>query len=213
MRAGISLAELVCLCALARVSKARNILEIGTYTGSTTYHLAKNTDPACRVFTMDLPQKFRKTEALRDARRRRKQYTELNFIHHRPAREKLGYMGTDVECKVVQIYADSSSYDYAGNFSQKFDLIFIDGSHDYAHVKIDSANALKWVANNGFIVWHDYKVYPEITWGVRKHVDELRSKHNIVRIAGTSLCVFENGPRCESNGRTTSDAAGGRSVR
>ena len=153
----ISPAELVCLCSLAKLWKAKKVLEIGTFAGVTAYHLAKNTDPTCKVFTMDLPEDYRKAEVLRDASQKGRRYTDLMTIEERPTREDLCYAGTDVEHKVVQIYADSTTYDYARNFSQKFDLIFIDGSHDYNSVKIDSTNALQWVTDDGFVVWHDYQ--------------------------------------------------------
>jgi len=200
----VSLTELVCLCCLAKSAKAKNILEIGTFAGVTAYHLANNTDPDCKVFTMDLPEEYRKAEVLHDVRRKGKRYTDLPTIQQRPAKEELCYAGTDVEHKIVQIYADSATYDYATNFSQKFDLIFIDGSHDYDHVKIDSANALEWVAHNGFVVWHDYKDFPEITLGVRKCLGELRPRFNIVRISGTWLCVYKNTKPLSDNGHTTS---------
>ncbi len=187
-----SLTELLCLCALAKVSNAKNILEIGTFTGGTAYHLAKNSRDDCRVFTMDLAEGFRKAEALRDARRMGKRYTDLTMIQQRPARETLHYMGTDVEQKVVQIYADSATYDYGANFREKFSLIFIDGAHDYEHARIDSANAMEWVADNGFVVWHDYNLAPQITYGVVKRINELSREYNIFRIAGTMLCVFHN---------------------
>ncbi len=187
---GISVTELACLCALARLCNARNVLEIGTFTGVTAYHLAKNSPADCRVFTMDLPDDYRKSEVLQDVRSKRKSYTEVDFIHGRPGRDQLGYVRTDVEHKVVQIYADSTMYDYARNFSEKFDLIFIDGSHDYASVKADTANALQWVADDGYIVWHDYNMSLEVTWGVRKFLDELHGQYPIVRVAGTSFCVL-----------------------
>ncbi len=187
---GISMSELVCLCALSRLWKPKNVLEIGTFTGVTAYHLAKNSPDDCRVFTMDLPEDYRESEALRDVERKARSYTEVHYIHRRPRKTQLGYVGTDVEHKVQQIYADSTRYDYQRNFSEKFDLIFIDGSHDYATVKADTTNALQWVAEGGHIIWHDYKMLPEVTWGVRRFLDELSRKHPIVRIAGTSFCVL-----------------------
>jgi len=188
----ISMSELVCLCALANMGGAKNILEIGTFSGMTSYHLAKNTAADAKIFTMDLPEELRAGQALREARQKGKRYTEEDLIQARPPKKKLGYVGTDVEHKVVQIRADSTTFDYARHFSQKFDLIFIDGSHNYYHVKTDSANALKWVADKGFIVWHDYTAYPEIIWGVKRHLNELSRKYNIVRIRGTRLCVLQN---------------------
>jgi predicted O-methyltransferase YrrM len=51
------------------------------------------------------------------------------------------------------------------------DLIFIDGGHDYATVKHDTALAFARIRPGGVIVWHDYNAIPEI--GVRQCIDEL----------------------------------------
>lgn len=40
----------------------------------------------------------------------------------------------------------------------KFDLIYIDGSHDTDDVLIDSLISWKLLANNGIIVWDDYEL-------------------------------------------------------
>ena len=41
-------------------------------------------------------------------------------------------------------------------FTNKCDLIFIDGGHTYSIVKSDSEKAFKMISKNGYIFWHDY---------------------------------------------------------
>ena len=43
---------------------------------------------------------------------------------------------------------------------QKFDIIFIDGLHEYDQVKKDIVNSLKFIDEKGFILIHD--LLPEI---------------------------------------------------
>jgi len=50
-----------------------------------------------------------------------------------------------------------------------FDLVYIDGSHNYEDVKTDIINSLKFIKKGGFISGHDYN---SATKGVIKAVDE-----------------------------------------
>ena len=186
----ISFGELMSICVLTRLINPKNVLEIGTFRGVTTYHIAKNSDRSCRIYTMDLPDDYRAVEAINEVQRGGKAVTDLYLIDGRPRSEELCYVGTDVEHKITQISCDSTTYDYDKNFTEKFDLIFIDGSHEYEHVKIDSANAFKWSADGGVVLWHDYGLPVEITRGVKRHLRELRKIRDIRRLSGTSLCIF-----------------------
>ena len=49
---------------------------------------------------------------------------------------------------------DSDSF-FKGNNS-KFNLIYIDGSHEYEDVKKDFINALECLQNNGYIIFDDF---------------------------------------------------------
>jgi len=57
--------------------------------------------------------------------------------------------------RLLQIYADSSNFDFSS--LGKFDLIFIDGDHSYKSILSDTKNALRLLKDdNSVIVWHDY---------------------------------------------------------
>ena len=44
--------------------------------------------------------------------------------------------------------------------TKKFDVIFIDGLHEYYQIRKDVINSLKYLDKNGYIVIHD--LFPEI---------------------------------------------------
>lgn len=68
--------------------------------------------------------------------------------------------------------SDEASNIFGDNF---FDVIYIDGNHNYEYIKRDLDFAMRVVKNNGFICGHDYSVNHI---GVKNAVDELLSKFN-----------------------------------
>ena len=75
------------------------------------------------------------------------------------------------------------------------DLVVVDGSHARAYVRSDSALARVMVRPGGWIVWHDYGVWPDVT----AVLDELAGELPLVRLEATTLVVAhipsgEHGP-------------------
>lgn len=63
--------------------------------------------------------------------------------------------------KIKQHLGDSTQFDYAG-LNQKFDVIFIDGNHEYDFVVSDTKNVFKHLVHeNSIVIWHDYAFSPE----------------------------------------------------
>lgn len=60
----------------------------------------------------------------------------------------------------IQVKVDSTKIDFR-DIPDRFDLIFIDGSHRYADVVSDTRNAFKVLEKGGIIVWHDYGLTAE----------------------------------------------------
>jgi len=56
-----------------------------------------------------------------------------------------------------------SSDEFFKNNTQKFDVIFIDGNHDYEFVKRDIYNSLNCITKNGIIIMHDMLPQYEIS--------------------------------------------------
>lgn len=48
------------------------------------------------------------------------------------------------------------SDDFFQSNKDKFDVIFIDGLHEYQQVRRDALNALKWIDEGGWIAFHDF---------------------------------------------------------
>jgi hypothetical protein len=169
--------ELEVLCAVARHTVAQRLFEFGTFDGLTTWHLAVNAGPDARVWTLDLP------------------------LHH-PARSYAGhdrsvgkiygvavgtqFAGTAEVAQVEQLYGDSLDFD-ASPYHGLMDFCFVDASHEYEHVRRDTANALTMVRPGGVVFWHDYSRW----WpGVQKCLDALSNELPLFRVFDTALAAL-----------------------
>jgi predicted O-methyltransferase YrrM len=158
----ISPLELYLLSCVAISCDPKRIFEIGTYDGATSLQLAKCC-PNSQIFTIDFPPQ-----------------PDSHF--------KVGsrYMCTPYESQIVQLYGDSTKFDYSP-YSKQMDLIFVDGGHDLEVVRIDSINALEMVSTGGIIVWDDYLNYR----GVKRVVEELAKKYPIKHLSRTKFALLK----------------------
>jgi len=62
------------------------------------------------------------------------------------------FRGCSEEAKITRILADSAKYDFEP-WRRSIDFVFVDGSHEYEAVKLDTATAFEIVAPGGVIVW------------------------------------------------------------
>jgi predicted O-methyltransferase YrrM len=170
----LDLQELVHLLSILKHTNARRILEIGTFDGFTALNLAANLDDQSEVCTLDLPLEGRPPQhAVRNACD--PSIVGCKFRGEREAR------------KILQLRADSTRADW-NSFGPPFDMILIDGSHQYSYVKSDSANGIKHVRPGGTVLWHDYGCVRSVS----KAVDELSRSCNIVAIVGTRLACYRS---------------------
>jgi hypothetical protein len=65
------------------------------------------------------------------------------------------------------------------------DLVVVDGSHAREYVRSDSALARAMARPGGWIVWHDYGIWPDVT----AVLDELAGAMPLVRLESTTLVV------------------------
>ena len=70
----------------------------------------------------------------------------------------------NVEYVVMDVYNDNWDF-------PKVDLVFIDCVHDYNHVKSDIENALKFCNKEGFFVFDDYGLFPEVKRAIDEYID------------------------------------------
>ena len=177
----ITIEELSCVLAIAKGVNAKNILEIGTWDGNTALNLAVNTHPA-RVVTMDLPIDFTV-----DQQKSTLAYPvgRLNLTDRKQVGRQLS--SHSLGSTVRQVYGDSAVLDW-GMLGSPFDLIFIDGCHEYSYVKSDSRNALSHVRDGGAVVWHDYGMNEDVS----RVVDEVVETNDGLKayaVEGTRLAV------------------------
>lgn len=177
-RVSLGIKELVPILEVVRLTEVANILEIGTSSGGTTWHLASNIVPNGEITTVDLSP-----ETSGDS------YLPTTLATERPTKEQLGryFQGTLESARIKQVLIDSRDLMSVLN-GEKFDLIFIDGAHTYEYVKKDTENALKLIKDCGYIVWHDYFVFhPD--YGVHDYLHELSKTIPIYRLCD-SLCAI-----------------------
>jgi hypothetical protein len=167
----LDLQELVHVLSAAKFTGARSILEIGTFDGFTALNLAINIGREGIVHTVDLPKAVNKDDNPSNP--------------YAPYSVGSKFSGKQEGAKIEQLWADSTKVDWKA-FGAPFDMILIDGSHDYADVKCDSVNALKHLRPAGTVFWHDYGQFLEVS----KAIDELARHHSISVIKGTRLACF-----------------------
>ncbi|MBJ7450047.1 MAG: class I SAM-dependent methyltransferase [Parachlamydiales bacterium] len=179
---GVSYLELISICSLVKASKAKHILEIGTFEGNTTLQLALNSTNEAVVHTLDLPPgtiDTVKPTLLTDF----KYITDQNKLDRK-------YSSHSCANKVVQHLGDSTTYDFKNFIKDNLlDFIFIDGGHSYECVRSDTEKALKVLSKNGIILWHDFT--PNFQ-GVYKYLNELANTAKLYHISGTTMVYFKN---------------------
>jgi predicted O-methyltransferase YrrM len=176
-------ADLASLCTVARLFKPRCVVEIGTATGWTTRHLARNTPADCRIFTVDLPN-----EGMTDPA----QYSDPHLVE---AASKTRRDFAD-EPKITQILHDSTTLEWDRHLDRPVDIALVDGSHLYEHVRADTERLWRVLAPGAVVLWHDYATV-EVRRGVRRFLLELyRAGCPVRRLAGTRFGVYvDSAPR------------------
>ena len=166
------------------VRPGRDVVEIGTFDGRTTLNLAINTPADVVVNTLDLPPEMATQFELHPSERRfvEKPKPGARFRNAAPP-------WRESTARIRQHLGDSATYDFSALYGRA-GLVFVDGSHAYAYAIADTETALKLVAPNGVIVWHDYGVWE----GVTRALDEIEASRRLGlrHIRGTSLVVWKS---------------------
>lgn len=172
----ITVLELNVLLAIEKYISAKRVLEIGTYDGGTTVNLAANLEPGGIVTTIDLPPGNSSLKL------------KISAAHDNSSDPDLvgtQFRGGKFESRIHQIFGDSADLDFAA-LDGPYDLVFIDGCHDYEYVKSDSEKSLSVLNPDGVIVWHDYSMIPDVA----EYVDELAARLPVRVIQGTRLALY-----------------------
>jgi predicted O-methyltransferase YrrM len=159
--------DMLYVCAMAAVRKAKRIFEFGTYRGQTTCGLASIAEDVT-VWTLNLPPESSD------------RYSEYigQFIKTSPCRSR-----------IQQLYADSCAFDTTP-YRDSMDFVFVDADHSYPAVENDTEKALQMLRKGGAIVWHDYAAKSP---GVYKFIEEFSRERSVFRIKDTCLIVYLDG--------------------
>jgi predicted O-methyltransferase YrrM len=168
---GSSALDLSLIRALCKTIPNCNFFEIGTCRGESVANVA---DVCSTCYTLDLSPD---------------QYTD------KVEASLVGFYSKNLK-NVTQLLGDSTTFDYAG-MGKKFDVIFIDGNHQYEFVKSDTANVFKHLVHeNSIVIWHDYAtdvIYPrnEVYAGILDGVPTDLHK-NLYHVSNTICAVYTN---------------------
>lgn len=132
------------LISLSKALTVGTVFEIGTYTGLTTWALARNL-PDAEVHTLDLPVGERPAMDLEVT-------DEANRLE--PVHEHV-YEVEPHEGHVTQHWGDSADFVFSP-WTGRCDLVYVDGAHSEPYVRSDTAHALEMLSERGAVVWDDY---------------------------------------------------------
>lgn len=165
--------DLALLKLLARKYKKCDYLEIGTWRGESL----KNIAPIAKTCT---------SISLSEKELRQKGFSEKSI--------KLeGFFSKNIK-NTIYIKHDSQTFDFA-KLKQKFDLIFIDGDHNYKYVKKDTKNMFKLLKNeDSIIIWHDYgsgfeTINYEVFAGILDGTPKDKRKH-LYHVSNTLCAIY-----------------------
>jgi predicted O-methyltransferase YrrM len=165
-------AEQIALQLIVAGRQVHSAFEIGTFNGGTTRVLAESLPADGRVVTIDLPPRSF------DATQSPEGVTSVGV--------GAAYRSSPAGHKVEQLYVDSLSFD-PRPYAHQFDLVLVDGGHEYIHGLTDTRTALELVSAHGIILWDDFAPY----WhGLVRGICESMQGRRLGRLAGTSLGVY-----------------------
>lgn len=160
--------------------RPRRIVEIGTALGHMTANLTYWARDDAHVYTIGMVAGM--------ADRHGPQAGET------PARHQFAawadHFGT--ASRAFFVTADSTKYDFAR--LAPIDLTFIDGAHDLAHVRADTANVYRATAPGGVIAWHDFD--SPVPWvEVRTAIERAGLPEPVYHVVGTEVAfLVKRGP-------------------
>jgi len=187
----LHLLESAIIVSLIKLTNPLKIFEFGTYMGATTVLMATNSPKETHVSTLDIDDQ--KTKFINDSTSYnlwdaaendnflRKKFKNEGAIH-------ISRSTSEVKSKITQIFCDSKLLDLDKlSLKNKFDLIFIDGGHDYETVENDTSKAFSMATEHSIIIWHDYK--SQIHQDVTHFLNSLSHNQKIIHIQNTMLAI------------------------
>jgi len=168
------------LAHLVRHFKPRNLLEVGTFRGTTSCLLLDNMARHARLFTIDLPPQEVSSDraGLTDAHLIRQRHVGADMKEHPRFRD------------VVQVLGSTYEQSTWKQIPPVIDFAFIDASHSYEAVRNDTERVRQKLTNNGVIVWHDYTEGESLERGVGRYIRErMKQCDDIFVCLDTNLAI------------------------
>jgi len=158
-KSAIRICEAQTLYAIIVEKKYKNILEIGTGTGFSTCYLAK------ALLDQDISHHGAPLTTIDITDRKSEHSIILNLEKHNIKDYVNFIIGSSLDVLPALL-----------NENKKYDLIFIDGSHDHETTKQDFNNSINLLNDGGCIVFHDVYKAPENNLGPRNVFDDVSSE-------------------------------------
>ncbi|MGI8864394.1 MAG: O-methyltransferase [Solirubrobacteraceae bacterium] len=154
--------DLVYLLKIARLTAARNVLELGSYRGLTAAYLVRNVAEGGRVVAVDIDPNH-----------------------------GVAYRGSELEALIERRTGPLEPALFTAEEEGWYDLIFVDAGHTFEDVRRDSELAMRLIAPDGCIVWHDYinSGYFNGFNEVPELLHHLAASKRIIHLEGSTLAV------------------------
>ena len=173
--------QLTALLAILVAEQPAEVLEIGTFMGHTTRHMAESLEGAT-IHTVDLPEEYT-PDASNDVALPK---DDFHLIGSRVVGRE--FKSLPIGRRIRQHFGDTATWDFSEAGHPTF--FFIDGSHTYEYAKHDSEQCYAVCGGRGVFLWHDCdEPHP----GVQRLVSEWRSMgRDVRRITGTPIAYWKS---------------------
>jgi len=167
MKEHISKGDKEALNKIIQTYNIKSVFEIGTWEGATSLFFWNN-PIVKRVKTIDIHKEM-----------------GIDYIHNIHKLQNKEFYGKYIKNTGVEFeFCDSMKYNPKDG--EQYDMVFIDGNHNYNYVKNDTELAFK--LNPKLIVWHDYN--SEGNEDVLIFVTELQKQLKKIKVCDNSNIAF-----------------------
>ena len=146
----------------------KDILEIGTYSGRTTFILSKLFEDA-NILSIDLPSLDNDFEST---------YSRQNNVQEFVENRNINLLASK-QIRFLEMNSITLT-----NSEEKFNLIWVDGSHGYPTVTMDIINSYRLCKKNGYVLIDD--VYKDVDYS-DKHYKSIASYHTLLELKKAKL--------------------------
>jgi predicted O-methyltransferase YrrM len=194
-RGGLTFLETAILVSLLKIVEPRHVFEFGTFLGATTVTLAMNSGRGTHITTLDIPPE-ELDEIHNHAAKPSSSSSEDNAIRDLSALKSgvvIDRARDEDKAKITRTWHNSLTLNVEkAGYRGAFDLVFIDGGHDYRTVKNDTEKALEMMrSGDSIIVWHDFN--SPIHTDVTEYVSEFARTRRVAHVGDTMIAFYAPG--------------------